>query len=94
MIDDIASRKKRYIGLQLGDYNKQFAELWLKRLTDLKNKKLAPDGLLAELKQIKAKVDISNLSKGNEKLSVFSEYLDNLDNNDFYNPEVYIEIPG
>jgi DNA-dependent protein kinase catalytic subunit len=27
-------------------------------------------------------------------LSEFSEYLVNLDNNDFYNSEVYIEVPG
>jgi DNA-dependent protein kinase catalytic subunit len=34
------------------------------------------------------------LSQGDEKLSAFSEYLNELDNNDFYNSEVYIEIPG
>lgn len=27
-------------------------------------------------------------------MALFSEYLNNLDNNDFYNPEVFIEIPG
>lgn len=36
----------------------------------------------------------SKLKPGFHKLSLFSEYLDMLDNNDFYNTNVYIEIPG
>lgn len=34
------------------------------------------------------------LGQGFEKLSTFSEWLDNLDNNNFYNPREYIEVPG
>lgn len=37
---------------------------------------------------------MNNLSTGELSLSEFSEYLVNLDNNDFYNPEFYIEVPG
>jgi DNA-dependent protein kinase catalytic subunit len=34
------------------------------------------------------------LSEGYEKVEKFCEWLNNLDNNDFYNSEVFIEIPG
>lgn len=36
----------------------------------------------------------ANLSQGYEKVSTFSEWLDQMDINDFYNPLEYIEIPG
>lgn len=34
------------------------------------------------------------MSAGEEKISTFSVYLSDLENNDFYNSEVYIEVPG
>jgi DNA-dependent protein kinase catalytic subunit len=37
---------------------------------------------------------MSQLGSGYEKLSAFSEWLDSLDINDFYNPYEYIELPG
>ena len=37
---------------------------------------------------------MGTLGSGYEKLSTFSEWLSNLDNNDFYNPYQYIEVPG
>jgi DNA-dependent protein kinase catalytic subunit len=45
--------------------------------------------------QMNQKVQESgNLSQGYEKVSTFSEWLDQMDINDFYNPLEYIEIPG
>jgi DNA-dependent protein kinase catalytic subunit len=38
--------------------------------------------------------ETANLSQGYEKVSTFSEWLDQMDINDFYNPLEYIEIPG
>ena len=37
---------------------------------------------------------MGTLGQGHEKVSTFSEWLDSLDNNDFYNPYEYIEVPG
>ena len=37
---------------------------------------------------------MGTLGQGYEKVSTFSEWLDSLDNNDFYNPYEYIEVPG
>ena len=37
---------------------------------------------------------MGNLGQGYEKLSTFSEWLDNLDCNDFFNQHEYIELPG
>ena len=53
-----------------------------------------PDKLLEDFGKMKLLVKTNNLSTGEQSLSEFSEYLVNLDNNDFYNSEVYIEVPG
>ena len=37
---------------------------------------------------------MGTLGQGYEKLSTFSEWLDGLDINDFFNPYEYIELPG
>jgi hypothetical protein len=50
--------------------------------------------LIKEVRDAKEKVAEIDLGQGLEKLSMYSEYLNELDNNDFYNSEVYIEIPG
>ena len=37
---------------------------------------------------------MSSLGQGYEKLSTFSDWLDSLDCNEFYNRYDYIELPG
>ena len=50
--------------------------------------------LVQQLQKFDETIRNSKLKPGFHKLSLFSEYLDQLDNNDFYNANVYIEIPG
>lgn len=52
------------------------------------------DALIPQLQKFDEEIKNSKLKPGLQKLSEFSEYLDMLDNNDFYNAQVYIEIPG
>jgi DNA-dependent protein kinase catalytic subunit len=94
MIEDVATEDKPLIGAELGEYNRKFASKWGKYLKDRKVTELSITDLVKELDKIYQKVSMSALGTGREKLSLFSEWLNNLDNNDFYNPEVYIEIPG
>ena len=51
---------------------------------------------MSVLQQFTQKVNesVGTLGQGYEKLSTFSEWLDGLDINDFYNPFEYIELPG
>lgn len=94
MLNDVASAEKPLIGGQIGDYNKQFAKKWGSYFEGIKLTELSISKIIEVLKQVNAKAGQAQLSQGHEKLSAFSEYLSNLDNNDFYNPECYIEIPG
>lgn len=93
MLNDIASPERKYIGERIGTYNKKFYEKFGKQIV----KQFGQDAKLVEkmdhkkylilLNQINQKVnEISGqLGQGYEKLSTFSEWLDNLDCNDFYN---------
>ncbi len=73
------------MGTSLGSYNKKFAEKWSKYFETNKIKKLSLSNLVQEMTAVKVKMASANLSQGPERLSLFSEYLSNLDNNDFYN---------
>jgi len=46
MIEDVGSIQKRYIGREIGDYNKKFVENYSKPFVNLENKKLNPEMLL------------------------------------------------
>lgn len=94
MIEDVALLDKRFVGREIGDYNKKFADTYAKHLSNLELKRMSPDKILDDLSKLKEQVVMNNLSTGELSLSEFSEYLVNLDNNDFYNPEFYIEVPG
>ena len=50
--------------------------------------------LIPQLQKFDEEIGNSKLKPCFQKLSLFSEYLDMLDNNDFYNANVFIEIPG
>lgn len=52
------------------------------------------DKLIPQLQKFDKEIANSKLKPTLHKLSLFSEHLDMLDNNDFYNARVYIEIPG
>ena len=52
------------------------------------------DALIPQLQEFDNEIKNSKLKPSMQKLTLFSEYLDMLDNNDFYNAHVYIEIPG
>lgn len=89
MIQDVGTVKKG-----LGSYNVKFAQKWLPFLNGLLKKRMTISDLLREVRDVKDKLYEYQLGQGDEKLSTFSEYLADLDNNDFYNSEVFIEIPG
>jgi DNA-dependent protein kinase catalytic subunit len=46
------------------------------------------------MRKVKQKLQQISLGYGPVDVSLFSEYLSQLDNNDFYNHDVYVEIPG
>lgn len=50
--------------------------------------------LVTELQAINKKMSAVQLFQGNERISKYSEWLDNLDCNEFYQTKHYIEIPG
>jgi len=102
MFNDLVAPEKPLIGEMIGSYNRNFG----KKLEKVFMKSLGKGGENAEkmnpkqiqqaLAEIAAKVNpmISSLGQGYEKLATFSEWLDQLDCNDFYNFFQYIEIPG
>jgi hypothetical protein len=53
LIEDVALVDKRFIGREIGDYNKKFADLCSKHLNSLEAKRMAPDKLIDELGKIK-----------------------------------------
>jgi DNA-dependent protein kinase catalytic subunit len=50
--------------------------------------------ILNEMNRLSKKVDSSRLYQGSELVSKYSEWLDELDCNEFYQVKNYIEIPG
>jgi hypothetical protein len=87
LIEDTCQNRKGY-----GHYNAKFATKWHRYFETLLKK--SPDDLFESLRQVKEKIGQYALGEGEEKLSTFSLYLQDLDNNDFYNQEQYIEVPG
>lgn len=78
----------------MGSYNRKFAQ-WISQELQGKNlESLGQDKLEREIKSIFKKVCMLPLLQGEKDLWLFSEYLNELDNNDFYNPDQYIEVPG
>ena len=63
-------------------------------LDERKIEGLRLDTQMKELRKVWTLIKPSRLQPGGQKLALFSEYLNSLDNNDFYNPQAYIEIPG
>ena len=52
------------------------------------------NSLVTELTRLHNKIDTSRLYQGTELVSKYSEWLDKLDCNEFYQTKNYIEIPG
>ncbi|CDW71353.1 dna-dependent protein kinase catalytic subunit [Stylonychia lemnae] len=102
MAYDLTCTQKDLLGDQVGSYNRKFAELWdkvfAKEFGSNLNRvdKMSNSEIIKSVQNLNNKLNqsIGNLGQGYEKLSTFSEWLDSLDFNDFYNPSEYIELPG
>ena len=94
MLADVASSDKPYIDGQIGQYNSRFVRQVNQYFKKNRLQRKNMDALIPQLQKFDKEIGNSKLKAGQEKLSMFSEYLDMLDNNDFYNDKVYIEIPG
>lgn len=69
MIEDVACVNKKFVGTDLGDYNKKFAEKWSKYFETNKIRKLSLSALVQEMTVVKTKMASANLSQGPERLS-------------------------
>ncbi len=104
MMDDVASYERPLVGDKIGSYNTKFAEKWGKQIVKIFGEdacnvgdgRIKPANLSKYLTELNQKLAESSgtLGQGYEKVSTFSEWLDSLDINDFYNPYEYIELPG
>jgi hypothetical protein len=69
--------------------------LWIQEQIDDKNlQNLSQEKIEREVKSLFKKVCMLPLLQGDKDLWLFSEFLNELENNDFYNPDHYIEVPG
>ena len=97
MLADVGKTERPIVGEMVGSYNRKFAEKWGKVLERGFQGVQDPKKLASTVQTLNQKLNesmASGLGQGYEKLSVFSEWLDQLDNNNFYNPYEYIELPG
>ena len=100
MYQDIMTRSKPMVGEDIGIYNRQFIEKW----EGLFRGRFGANGqrvssmdltsLATELGNINDKISPVDLFQGNEMISKYSEWLDQLDCSEFYQVKNYIEIPG
>jgi hypothetical protein len=97
---DIMSLSRPQVGEDIGLYNRQFIEKWQPLfarsfgLDGDKVTKMDLASLVKELQAIHKKVGAGSLYQGTEKIAKYSEWLDKLDCNEFYQVKNYIEIPG
>ena len=81
------STERAQLGDQIGSYNRKFAEkyerVFKKAFQTITSKKQVAQ-IMQQVSQKMAET-MGTLGQGYEKLSTFSEWLDALDNNDFYN---------
>lgn len=91
---------KPMVGTEIGLYNRQFIQKWEPAFaksfgqggSKVLQMGLAP--LVTELQAINKKMNAVQLFQGSERISKYSEWLDNLDCNEFYQTKHFIEIPG
>jgi len=69
LIEDVALLEKRFVGREIGDYNKKFAVMCSKHLTNLEAKRMIPEKLIDELGKLKIQVKTNNLATGEVSLS-------------------------
>ena len=94
MLADVGTASKPYIDGQIGQYNSKFVRQVEQYFRKNRLQRRDMDALIPQLQKFDEEIKNSKLKPCLNKLSLFSEYLDMLDNNDFYNAHVYIEIPG
>lgn len=64
LIEDVATVDKQFVGREIGDCNKKFADTWSKQLINMEAKRMNPDKVLEDLGKIKTLVKTNNLSTG------------------------------
>ena len=100
MLADIMSPSKPLVGEDIGLYNRQFFEKWRPIFTKafgaggVKVPQMDLASLLTSLEEIRKKVGAVALFHGAEQLSKYSEWLSELDCNEFNDSRNRIEIPG
>jgi DNA-dependent protein kinase catalytic subunit len=100
MLGDIMTESKSAVGQDIGLYNRQFAQKWQPAFTRSFGKdgqrvlKMDLTALVTELQNIHKQISKGQLYQGPEVVSKYSEWLDKLDCDEFYQVKNYIEIPG
>jgi len=100
IFNDVLCESKPLVQADIGLYNRQFIQKWEpvfakcfgKNGQNVGNMTLVQ--LVTELEGISRKLGTQQLFHGNELLSKYSEWMDKLDCNEFYQSKNYIEIPG
>ena len=105
---DIINLNKKYIGNKVGSYNRKFSQLISHSIKSLninnfisiltssesyqeKNEKFNRE--ITQIRQALKNLEFHQVQEGIEKLSTFSEWLSQYENNEFVNPENYIILP-
>lgn len=84
---DVGSENRQSLGSRIGSYNTQFAKKVGSYFSENVLQRDNMEALVKQLDKFDRRIGNSKLRACLQKLSLFSEYLDQLDNNDFYNHE-------
>lgn len=100
MYADVMTESKPLVGQDIGVYNRQFIQKWQPGFSRSFGKdgekvlKMDLTSLITELQTIHKKIGAVHLFHGTEMTAKYSEWLDKLDCNEFYQVSNCIEIPG
>mmetsp|Transcript_16448 Transcript_16448/g.25403 ORF Transcript_16448/g.25403 Transcript_16448/m.25403 type:complete len:177 (-) Transcript_16448:1245-1775(-) len=98
--DSEAIKDKNWTPKKIGKYNSEFIRKWqgiFKKSFGEGGRKIESmtlNGLIHEINLINKKMNLTKLFQGTELLSKYSEWLHELDLNEFYKMRKCIEIPG
>lgn len=100
IFNDVLNRRKPLVEYDIGQYNRQFIDdfepTFIKRFGRNGSRigSMTLVQLVTELEAINKQISERYLHQGMSRLSTYSEWMDKLDCNEFYQPKSYIEIPG
>jgi DNA-dependent protein kinase catalytic subunit len=100
IFSDVLSRRKPLVEDDIGQYNRQFIDdfepVFIKSFgrNGSRTGGMTLVQLVTELESINGQVSARYLHQGTARLSKYSEWMDKLDCNEFYQSKSYIEIPG